>query len=97
MKKPLKDKDLIEWKYNRYIQDYLACVSSLDDNIGRVMDYLKANNLEENTIVVYTSDQGFYLGEHGWYDKRFMYDTSMRTPLCGVCAQKMAGHSKSIK
>ncbi len=67
--------------YQRYIKDYLMCIESVDENIGRVMDYLEKNGLAENTIVVYTSDQGFYLGEHGWYDKRFMYEESMRTPL----------------
>ncbi len=72
---------LAEWKYQRYIKDYLRCVVSVDENIGRVLDYLDANGLTENTIVVYTSDQGFYLGEHGWFDKRFMYEPSFRMPL----------------
>ena len=63
------------------MQDYLATISSVDDNVGRVLDYLKENNLEDNTIVVYTSDQGFYLGEHGWFDKRFIYNESFKTPL----------------
>ena len=63
------------------MQDYLACVRSLDESIGEVLKYLDENGLAENTIVVYTSDQGFYLGEHGWFDKRFMYEQSMRTPL----------------
>ncbi len=71
----------MRWKYQRYMQDYLACISSVDDNVGRVLDYLEENNLTENTIVVYTSDQGFYLGEHGWFDKRFIYDESFKTPL----------------
>lgn len=69
------------WKFQRYMRDYLKCVASLDDNVGRLMDYLESEGLLENTIVVYASDQGFYLGEHGWYDKRFMYEESMRTPL----------------
>ena len=77
----LKGKDLVKWKYQRYIKDYLRCIASVDDNIGRVLDYLDENNLTENTIVVYTSDQGFYLGEHGWFDKRFMYEESLRMPL----------------
>lgn len=77
----MTDKEKMEWKYQRYIQDYLACISSVDDNVGRVLDYLDKNNLTENTIVVYTSDQGFYLGEHGWFDKRFMYSESFKTPL----------------
>ena len=72
---------LAHWKYQRYLHDYLATVRSVDDNIGRVLDYLDAEGLADNTLVVYTSDQGFYLGEHGWYDKRFMYEESMGTPL----------------
>ncbi|MGW9684646.1 sulfatase family protein [Flagellimonas sp. 2504JD1-5] len=69
------------WKYQRYMQDYLACISSVDDNVGRLLDYMDESNLSENTMVVYTSDQGFYLGEHGWFDKRFIYDESFKTPL----------------
>lgn len=71
----------MRWKYQRYMQDYLACISSVDDNVGKVLDYLDESGLSENTIVVYTSDQGFYLGEHGWFDKRFIYDESFKTPL----------------
>ncbi|NJB85639.1 arylsulfatase A-like enzyme [Lewinella marina] len=71
----------LSWRYQRYMQDYLASVKSVDDNVGRVLDYLEESGLAENTIVIYTSDQGFYLGEHGWYDKRFMYEESHRTPL----------------
>lgn len=77
----LKGKELALWKYNRYIKDYLRCIQSVDDGVGEVLDYLDKNGLAENTIVVYTSDQGFYLGEHGWFDKRFMYEESLRTPL----------------
>lgn len=77
----LQGKDLVRWKYQRYIKDYLRCVASVDDNVGRVLDYLDESGLAENTIVVYTSDQSFYLGEHGWYDKRWMYEESFRTPL----------------
>jgi arylsulfatase A-like enzyme len=77
----LSGKKLAEWKYQRYIKDYLRCIASVDDNIGRVLDYLDKNGLKDNTIVIYTSDQGFYLGEHGWFDKRFMYEQSFRTPL----------------
>ena len=73
--------DLVRWKYQRYIKDYLRCIASVDDNVGRVLDYLDAEGLTENTVVVYTSDQGFYLGDHGWYDKRWMYEESLRTPL----------------
>ncbi len=69
------------WKYNRYIKDYLRTIKSVDDGVGEVLDYLEENGLADNTIVVYTSDQGFYLGEHGWFDKRFMYEQSFRTPL----------------
>ena len=76
-----KGKDLVRWKYQRYLKDYLRCIKSVDESVGRVLEYLKENNLEENTIVIYSSDQGFYLGEHGWFDKRFMYDESYRTPL----------------
>lgn len=79
--KNLTGDDLLEWKYKRYMQDYLACILSVDESVGRILDYLDENNLSKNTIVVYTSDQGFYLGEHGWYDKRWMYEESFRTPL----------------
>ncbi|MEC3908490.1 sulfatase [Tamlana sp. 2201CG12-4] len=74
-------RDLALWKYQRYMEDYLATVNSVDRNVGRVLDYLEENNLMDNTIIVYTSDQGFYLGEHGWFDKRFMYEESFKTPL----------------
>jgi arylsulfatase A-like enzyme len=77
----LKGRDLLRWKYQRYIKDYLRCVASVDDNIGRMLDYLDQAGLTENTLVVYSSDQGFYLGEHGWYDKRWMYEESMRMPF----------------
>ena len=73
--------DLVRWKYQRYIKDYLRCIASVDDNVGRVLDYLDESGLAENTIVIYTSDQGFYLGDHGWFDKRFMYEESLRSPL----------------
>ncbi|MFT4856987.1 MAG: arylsulfatase A-like enzyme, partial [Planctomycetota bacterium] len=76
-----KRREIAHWKYNRYIKDYLRTIKSVDDGVGEVLDYLEANGLAENTIVVYTSDQGFYLGEHGWFDKRFMYEQSFRTPL----------------
>ena len=77
----LEGKDLLSWKYQRYIKDYLRCVASLDDNIGRVLQYLDDTGLSENTVVVYASDQGFYLGEHGLYDKRLMHEESLRTPF----------------
>lgn len=77
----LTGKELDEWKYQRYMRDYMKTVKSLDDNVGRVLDYLRDHDLLDNTLVVYTSDQGFYMGEHGWFDKRFMYEESFRTPL----------------
>ncbi len=77
----MTDKEKMIWKYQRYMQDYLGTISSVDDNVGRVLDYLDTSGLVENTIVIYTSDQGFYLGEHGWFDKRFIYDESFKTPL----------------
>ena len=77
----LEGDDLIRWKYQRYIKDYLRCIASVDDNVGRVLKYLDETGLAENTIVMYTSDQGFYLGDHGWFDKRFMYEESLRSPL----------------
>jgi arylsulfatase A-like enzyme len=72
---------LAVYKYNRYLTDYLRTVQSIDRNTGRLLDYIDASGLKDNTLVVYTSDQGFYLGEHGWFDKRFMYEESFRTPL----------------
>lgn len=77
----MTDQDKMKWKYQRYMQDYLGTIQAVDENVGRLLDYLEANDLMENTIIVYTSDQGFYLGEHGWYDKRFIYDESFKTPL----------------
>ena len=77
----MSDKEKMKWKFQRYMQDYLATISSVDDNVGRVLNYLEETGLDDNTIVVYTSDQGFYLGEHGWFDKRFIYDESFKTPL----------------
>ncbi len=77
----LKGKELVRWKYQRYIKDYLRCIASVDDNIGRVLDYLDESGLAENTVVIYSSDQGFYLGDHGWFDKRWMYEESLRMPF----------------
>src|SRR5690606_37594680 len=79
--KDLKGKDLAKWKLQRYLQEYLATVKAVDDRVGKVLDYLEDNGLMENTIVVYTSDQGFYLGEKGFFDKRFMYEESFRMPF----------------
>lgn len=77
----LKGNALTEWKYQRYMNDYLSTAASLDRNINRTLDYLDKHNLSSNTIVIYMSDQGFYLGEHGWFDKRFIYEESFRTPM----------------
>ncbi len=77
----LSESDLRKWAYQYYIKDYLRVIASMDDNIGRVLDYLDAEGLAEDTIVIYTSDQGFFLGDHGWYDKRFMYEESLRMPF----------------
>ena len=76
-----KGQALTLWKYQRYLEDYLGVIKGVDRNMGRLLDYLDEKQLTENTVVVYTSDQGFYLGEHGWFDKRFMYEESFRTPL----------------
>jgi len=81
LKNKPEGKELAKWKYQRYLRDYLKCVQSVDDGVGEVLDYLEKNGLTENTIIIYTSDQGFYLGEHGWFDKRFMYEESFRTPI----------------
>jgi arylsulfatase A-like enzyme len=77
----LKGDDLIHFKFQRYLQDYLACITAVDKSVGAVLDYLKENGLDKNTIVIYCSDQGFYLGEHGWFDKRWMFEESYKTPL----------------
>ncbi|QDU08265.1 sulfatase [Gimesia aquarii] len=77
----LTGKDLVRWKYQRYIKNYLRCIKGVDENIGRMLDYLKETGLDQNTIVIYSSDQGFYLGDHGWYDKRWMYEESFQMPL----------------
>ena len=69
--------DLVGWKYQRYMADYLACIKSLDDSVGTMLEYLEKSGLDENTVVIYASDQGFFLGEHGWFDKRFMYEESL--------------------
>lgn len=77
----MTDEEKMKWRYQRYMQDYLGTVAGVDENVGRLLDYLEANGLTENTLIMYTSDQGFYLGEHGWFDKRFVYDESFKTPL----------------
>jgi len=77
----LTGKDLVRWKYNRYLHDYLGCIKSVDESVGQILNYLEDEGLATNTIVVYASDQGFYLGEHGWFDKRWIFEESLRTPL----------------
>ncbi|HVS18628.1 MAG TPA: sulfatase [Planctomycetota bacterium] len=77
----LEGDELVRWKHQRYLANYLRCVRGVDESVGRVVDWLEANDLSENTIVVYSSDQGFYLGDHGWYDKRWMYEESLSMPL----------------
>jgi arylsulfatase A-like enzyme len=72
---------LVRWKYQRYLHDYFACIQSVDDSVGKLMAYLKESGLDKNTLVIYTSDQGFFLGEHGWFDKRWIFEESMKTPL----------------
>ncbi|MBC8355573.1 MAG: sulfatase [Planctomycetes bacterium] len=81
LKAKLTGKDLIRWKYQRYIKNYLRCIKGVDESVGRLMTYLHDAGLEDNTIVIYSSDQGFYLGDHGWYDKRWMYEESFKMPL----------------
>lgn len=77
----MTDREMALWKYQRYMDEYLGTVAAVDEGVGKLLDYLEATGLDQNTIVVYTSDQGFYLGEHGWFDKRFIYEESLRTPL----------------
>ncbi len=91
----MNDRDYMRWKYQRYMQDYLGCIASVDENVGRLLDYLDDKGLAENTIVVYTSDQGFYLGEHGWFDKRFIYNESFKTPLLVRWPKKIKPGSSS--
>ncbi len=80
-KNPPAGKDLTRWKYQRYMMMYMRCVKGVDRNVGRVLDYLKEHDLEKNTLVIYSSDQGFFLGEHGWFDKRWIYEESLHMPL----------------
>jgi arylsulfatase A-like enzyme len=77
----MTEKEIVQWKYQRYVKDYLRCVKSVDDCVGQVLDYLEEADLADNTVVIYSSDQGWYLGEHGWFDKRWMYEESLKTPL----------------
>lgn len=78
---PPSGKELVRWKYQRYVKNYLRCIDSVDESVGRLLDYLDKQGLAENTIVIYSSDQGFYLGEHGWYDKRWMFEESLKMPF----------------
>ncbi len=77
----LSEKQIVQWKYQRYIKDYLRCIAAVDDGVGRILDYLDEAGLSDNTIVIYCADQGFYLGEHGWYDKRWMFEESLQMPF----------------
>lgn len=91
----LDKKELTNWYYQRFIKDYLRCVASVDDNVGRLMEYLKQQDLLENTVVIYTSDQGFFLGDHGWFDKRFMYEESFRMPFLVRYPKEIEAGSRS--
>lgn len=81
MKGRVSQEELTRWKYQQYMKDYCAVIKGVDENVGRLLDYLEEIGELDNTIIVYTSDQGFFLGEHGWFDKRFMYEECQRTPL----------------
>ncbi|MBK1814645.1 sulfatase [Luteolibacter yonseiensis] len=89
-KNPPVGDDLVRWKYQRYMHDYLGCVRGVDESVGRVLKYLDDEGLAGNTIVIYASDQGFFLGEHGWFDKRWIFEESLRTPLL----VRWPGHAK---
>lgn len=89
----LQGDELVKWKFQRYLRDYLRCIKSIDDEVGRLIACLEKEGLMDNTVIVYTSDQGFYMGEHGWFDKRFMYEESFRTPLIIRYPAKIQGGS----
>jgi arylsulfatase A-like enzyme len=89
------EREMALWKYQRYLQDYMATVSAVDESVGAILDYLQQEGLADNTLVVYTSDQGFFLGEHGWFDKRFMYEESLRTPLLMMLPGRIPAGSSS--
>ena len=76
-----ESKEWVRWKYQRYIKEFMRCVTAIDENVGRILGYLDKTGLSENTLICYSADQGFYMGEHGWFDKRFIYEESFRTPL----------------
>ncbi len=96
----LEGDELRKWAYQLYIKDYLRCVQSVDDNVGRVLDYLDAEKIAENTIIIYTSDQGFFLGDHGFFDKRLMYEESLRMPFLirypGAIRPKSVSHDIAL-
>ena len=91
----LEGDDITRWKYQRYIKDYLRCIRAVDENVGRVLDYLDEEGLAENTLVIYSSDQGFYLGEHGWYDKRWMFEESLKMPFLARWPGKIPAGKRS--
>ena len=97
LKEPVPDglsgMEVKQWKYQRYIKDYLACIAAVDEGVARMLDYLDEAGLAEDTIVIYTSDQGFFLGDHGWYDKRFMYEESLRMPFVIRYSREIRPHS----
>lgn len=90
----MSKKELMYWRYQRYMQDYMGSIAAVDEGVGDLLDYLDEQGLANNTVVIYTSDQGFYLGEHGWFDKRFMYEESMRTPLLIRFPKEIAPETK---
>lgn len=92
----LTGKELAEWKFQRYMRDYAKTIQSLDENVGRLLDYLEQNGLLGNTLIIYTSDQGFYMGEHGWFDKRFMYEESFSTPLVMMFPKSLSAKHGNI-
>jgi len=89
-KADLQGRDLVRWRYQRYMHDYLACVKSVDENVGRILDFLDEEKLADNTLLVFSSDQGFFLGEHGWFDKRWILEESLRSPLLARWPGKIA-------
>ncbi|MFR8223386.1 MAG: sulfatase-like hydrolase/transferase [Alistipes shahii] len=91
MKGRVSQEELTRWKYQQYMKDYCAVIKGVDENVGRLLDYLEEIGELDNTIIVYTSDQGFFLGEHGWFDKRFMYEECQRTPLAGALSESRCG------
>ncbi|MDG1890895.1 MAG: sulfatase-like hydrolase/transferase [Verrucomicrobiota bacterium] len=91
----LSEQEIVQWKYQRYMHDYLGSVQAVDDSVGRILDYLDQNGLSENTLVIYSSDQGFYLGEHGWYDKRWMFEESLKMPFIARWPGKITPGTRS--